>query len=62
MNKEALIKFISQEIQAGRNVDLEYTINKIPYRIIIQKPDYENGINISSIVAIPMTKNIGRKI
>ena len=62
MNKEALIKFISQEIQSGRNVDLEYTINQIPYRIIIQKPDYENGINISSIIAIPMTKNIGRKI
>ena len=62
MDKEELIKHISQEIQSGRDVDLEYTINNIPYKIKFQKPDYNNGINIPSIIAIPMIENIGKQV
>ena len=62
MNKEELIKHISQEIQSGRDVDLEYTINNIPYKIKFEKPDHNNGINIPSIIAIPMIENFGKQV
>ena len=62
MNKEELIKHISEEIKNGRDVDMEYTINQIPYKIKFQKPDYNNGISIPSIIAIPMTENIGKQV
>jgi hypothetical protein len=62
MNKEELIKHISEEIKNGRDVDLEYTINQIPYKIKFQKPDYDDNINIPSIIAIPMTENIGNQV
>lgn len=62
MNKEDLIKHISQEIQNGKDVDLEYTINQIPYKIKFQKPDYDKRINIPSIIAIPMTENAGKRV
>lgn len=62
MDKEELIKHISQEIQSGRDVDLEYTINNIPYKIKFEKPDHNNGINIPSIIAIPMIENFGKQV
>ena len=62
MNKEELIKHISEEIKNGRDVDLEYTINQIPYKIKFQKPDHDDNINIPSIIAIPMTENIGNQV
>ena len=62
MNKKELIKHIREEIQNGRNVDLEYTINQIPYKIKFQKPNYDNDINIPSIIAIPIKENIGKKM
>ena len=31
MEKEKLLEYISKEIKAGRNVDLDYVINQIPY-------------------------------
>ncbi len=62
MNKDELIKHITEEIQNGRDVDLEYTINQIPYKIKFQKPDHDNDINIPSIIAIPMIGNIGKQL
>lgn len=62
MNKEELMKHINKELQDGRDVNLEYTINQIPYKIKFQKTDYDNGINIPSIIAIPMIENIGKQV
>lgn len=62
MNKEDLIKHISQEMQNGKDVDLEYIINQISYKIKFQKPDYDKRINIPSIIAIPMTENAGKRV
>lgn len=62
MNTKELIKQISEELQNVNNVDLEYTIHNIPYKIIFQREDCDNGINIASIIAIPMIKNTGKHI
>jgi len=62
MEKEKLLEDISKEIKAGRNVDLDYVINQIPYKIRFQKPDFEKGINIPSIIAIPLVENISKRI
>ena len=48
------IKQISDELLNGRDTTFEYTFNQIPYKVIVQKPDPDNGINIPSIIAIPM--------
>ncbi len=62
MDKNALIKQVSQEIESGKDVFIEYTINQVPYKIIFQKPDYDNGINIPSIIAIPMNEIVGKQV
>ena len=62
MEKEKLLEYISKEIKAGRNVDLDYVINQIPYKIRFQKQDFEKGINIPSIIAIPLVENISKRI
>jgi len=36
MEKEKIIEYISKEIKEGRNVDLDYVINQIPYKIRFQ--------------------------
>ena len=50
MEKEKLLEYISKEIKAGRNVDLDYVINQIPYKIRFQKQDFEKGIKTSELV------------
>lgn len=62
MNKEELIKHVSQKIQNGGNVELEYTINHIPYKILFQNSDSDSEINIPSIIAIPMIENGAKNI
>ena len=62
MENEKLLEYISKEIKEGRNVDLDYVINQIPYKIRFQKPDFEKGINIPSIIAIPLCEKISKRI
>lgn len=62
MNKEELIRYISNELNYGRDVDFEYQINGIPYKIKFLASDMERGINIPSILAIPLTKNINNQL
>lgn len=62
MENEKLLEYISKEVKEGRNVDLDYVINQIPYKIRFQKPDFEKGINIPSIIAIPLAEKISKRI
>jgi len=62
MEKEKLIEHIKSEISNGRNVDFEYEINGIPYKIKILATDKDYGINIPSIVLIPMSQNTNNQI
>ena len=62
MDKEELIKKVSQKLQSNRDMDIEYTINNIPYKVIFQKSNSDNGINIPSIIAIPKIENISKRI
>ena len=62
MNKEELIGYISNELNYGRDVDFEYQIKGIPYKIKFLSSDMERGINIPSIFAIPLTKNINNQL
>ena len=62
MDKEKLIAIVKDKIQNNQDYILEYIINKIPYKIIFQRPDYNNGINISSVVAIPIVEDMSKQI
>lgn len=33
MNKDEFIRYVSSELEHGRDIDLEYQINGIPYKI-----------------------------
>jgi hypothetical protein len=62
MNKEELIIYISNELNHGRDVDLEYIINGIPYKIKFLANDINKGINMPSIFACPLSENINNQL
>lgn len=62
MNEENIISNIEQELLKGRNVDLQYKIRDIPYKVKFMCPDYQNGINISGIVAIPLVDEFNKQL
>lgn len=62
MNKNQFIMYISNELKQGRNVNLEYQINKSQYKIKFLTTDIKKGINITSILAIPLSLNINNQI
>lgn len=62
MNKNQFIMYISNELKQGRNVNLEYQINKRQYKIKFLTTDIKKGINITSILAIPLSLNVNNQI
>lgn len=62
MNNDKLIRYIYSELKNGRDVDLEYQINEIPYKIKILTADINKGINIYSIIAIPLLEKINNQL
>lgn len=62
MNKDELIRNVSSELNHGRNVDLEYIINGIPYKIKFLATDINKGINMPSILAFPLTEDINNQL
>lgn len=58
MSNEELFKKIENELFNGKDSEMDYIINGIKYRIKFISYDYEKGINISSIVAVPLIENI----
>lgn len=62
MNKEELIKYICNKLNSGKDVEFEYQINGVPYKIKILAMDMDRGINIPSILAIPLSSNINNQL
>ena len=62
MNKDELIKYIANELEHNRNIDLKYQINGIPYKIKFLATDMNKGINIPSILAIPLSENTNSQL
>lgn len=62
MNKEELIKYICNKLNSGKDVEFEYQINGVPYKIKILAMDIDRGINIPSILAIPLSSNINNQL
>ena len=62
MNKEDMIRYISNELNCGKDVEFEYQINGLPYNIKFLAFDTDRDINIPSIIAIPLAKNINNQL
>lgn len=62
MSNEELFKKIENELFNGKDNEIEYCIGGIKYRIKFISYNYEKGINISSIVAVPLTENISKNM
>lgn len=62
MNKDELIKYVASKLEQGLDINLEYQINGIPYKIKFLTADKNKGINIPSILAIPLLPNINNQI
>ena len=62
MNKEELIKYISNKLNSGQEVEFEYQIKGVPYKIKFLARDTDRGINIPSILAIPLSQNINNQL
>ena len=61
MNKDFIIP-ISDELKHNKDVDLEYQINEIQYKVKFLATDINKGINISSILAIPLAEDVNNQI
>lgn len=57
MNKDEFIKYVSSKLAHGKDIDLEYPINGITYKIKFLTTNMNEGINIPSILAIPLSEN-----
>ena len=62
MNKDELMRYVSKELEHGRDVDFEYKINGIPYKIKFLAANMDIDINIPSILAIPLTNNTNSQL
>lgn len=62
MNKDEFIRYVSSELEHGIDIDLEYQINGIPYKIKFLATDMNKGINIPSILAIPLSENTNSQL
>lgn len=62
MNKDEFMRYVSKELEHGRDVDFEYKINGIPYKIKFLAANMDIGINIPSILAIPLTNNTNSQL
>lgn len=62
MNNVDFLKYVSNELKNNRNVDFEYKINDITYKIKFLPSNSNKGINIPSIIAIPLLEKINNQI
>lgn len=62
MNKDEFMRYVSKELEHGRDVDFEYKINGIPYKIKFLAANMDTDINIPSILAIPLTNNTNSQL
>ena len=67
MNKDKFIRYVSSKLEYGIDVNLEYQIKEISYKIKFLAADADinkgiKAINIPSILAIPLSPNINNQL
>lgn len=62
MNKDKFTKYVSNELANGKDVEIESMLNGILYKIMFLAIDSDNGINIPSILAIPLSNEVNNQI
>ena len=62
MDNDKFIKYVSNELVNGKDIEIESVLNGAPYKIMFLAIDSDNGINIPSILAIPLTNDVNNQI
>lgn len=62
MDNDKFIKYVSDELVNGKDIEIESVLNGVPYKIMFLAIDSDNGINIPSILAIPLSNEVNNQI
>lgn len=62
MDNGKFIKYVSNELVNGKDMEIESVLNGVPYKIMFLAIDSDNGINIPSILAIPLSNEVNNQI
>lgn len=62
MDNDKFIKYVSNELVNGKDIEIESVLNGVPYKIMFLAIDSDNGINIPSILAIPLSNEVNNQI
>lgn len=62
MDNDKFIKYVSNELVNGKDIEIESMLNGVPYKIMFLAIDSDNGINIPSILAIPLSNEVNNQI
>lgn len=62
MDNDKFIKYVSNELVKGKDIEIESVLNGVPYKIMFLAIDSDNGINIPSILAIPLSNEVNNQI
>lgn len=62
MDNDKFIKYVSNELANGKDIEIESMLNGVLYKIKFLAIDSDNGINIPSILAIPLSNEVNNQI
>lgn len=62
MDNDKFIKYVSNELVNGKDIEIESVLNGVPYKIMFLAIDSDNEINIPSILAIPLSNEVNNQI
>lgn len=62
MDNDKFIKYVSNELVNEKDIEIESVLNGVPYKIMFLAIDSDNGINIPSILAIPLSNEVNNQI
>ncbi len=62
MDNDKFIKYLSNELVNEKDIEIESVLNGVPYKIMFLAIDSDNGINIPSILAIPLSNEVNNQI
>lgn len=62
MDMDKFIKYVSNELANGKDTEIESMLNGVSYKVKFLGIDSDNGINIPSILAIPLSNEVNNQI
>ena len=62
MDNDKFIKYVSNELVNEKDIEIESVLNGVPYKIMFLAIDSDNGINIPSILSIPLSNEVNNQI